>query len=339
LLKMATSWKRRAFAATASLAAPLLTKRVKAGQVRILNYHRILEHYSDFTLDGDVISATPELFARQVEFCRRHFDVISFGDLLGARQGRHPLPRRPLIITFDDGYEDNFRNAYAILKQQSVPAMFFLAVDYVDTDRLFWWDEVALAVKTHPDTSLSCRIGDSQEVLDLTTPEDRIDGVRRILKALKSVADPERRRVVGCLSEQVPAALRGRIPPQALTWSQAREMAQGGMEIGSHTLSHPILAQISDLRQLQLEIATSKAIIEAKVERPVSVFSYPVGGQHAITPEVKQLVRRAGYTFAVTYINGVNSWEDSIDPFALQRLHVDGLDEQSFRTRLLFPGV
>ena len=150
---MPFGWKRRALSTVVSALAPVIIPRARGVAVRILNYHRINYPHAIGSLDGEVLSAPPELFAEEVRFCRKHFDVLSFADLRRTLDGSVPLPPRPLIITFDDGYRDNYQHAFPILKANHLTAMFFLAVGFIGTTQLFWWDVVARAVKTHRSTA------------------------------------------------------------------------------------------------------------------------------------------------------------------------------------------
>lgn len=335
---MPTGWKRRLASHVIGTAAPFCAALARPGQLRILNYHRINYRTPDFPFDPDVISATPDLFDRQVAFCRAHFDVISFRDLQAIVSNQHRPPRRALIISFDDGYADNHGYAFPILKRHGVSAIFFLATDYIGTARAFWWDEVVFALKACSADRLPLEISGERGELDLSTPAARRASAGVVLKRLKGVPDGERVRVVDRLTAAAGARQRlSDMPRQAMTWDEAREMLAHGMEIGSHSRSHPILSRVTDPQALDAEIGGSKAAIEAHLAAPVTVFSYPVGGSQAINENVKHVVRMAGYNFAVTYINGFNRLTSPPDRHALNRLHVDGLSESEFRMRLIAP--
>lgn len=333
---MSSGWKRRFVSTAVGAVAPCILPLAQPGALRVLNYHRINYSPPDFLLDPDVISATPELFARQISFCRRHFDVMSFADLSGIVRGLVRMPPRPLIITFDDGYEDNYRLAFPILRQHGLPATFFLAADYIGTDRLFWWDAVAFALQVLDGDRLEVRAAGGFHVFDTGSSGARRRSTKRLLRLLKTVTDGERRRIV----EEVGDRVSGRehcLPRQIMKWAEARQMVEKGMEIGSHTNSHPVLSQVTEDAVLEHEIAGSKRRIEDRIGAPVSVLSYPVGGPTAFDGRVKAAAQRAGYEFAVTYVNGFNRMKPQTDHYALHRLHLDGLTEAEFRMRLVAP--
>ena len=121
--------------------------------LRILAYHRVLDDdESSFPFDEEVISATTDDFCRQMKFARDNFEIISFRDLEICEQQGRPWPKRALIITFDDGYRDNYTNAFPILREFGLTATIFLTAGHIGLRELFWWDLVAYCIKhsTHP---------------------------------------------------------------------------------------------------------------------------------------------------------------------------------------------
>ena len=146
----------------------------------ILNYHRILNAHNDFPFDRGVISTTPELFKEEMTFCKEHFNVVSFSDLTGALlnqiNGYQPL----LIITFDDGYDDNHQIAFPILKELDLKATFFLTVNLIGSNKLFWWDEVAYAINNMDRDRLDLEIGGKTHQFNLQT-SSRLKSIQKIL--------------------------------------------------------------------------------------------------------------------------------------------------------------
>ena len=338
---MPFGWKRRALSTVVSALAPVIIPRARGVAVRILNYHRINYPHAIGSLDGEVLSASPELFDEEVRFCKQHFDVLSFCDLRRSLDGSVRLPPRPLIITFDDGYRDNYQHAFPILKSHGVTAMFFVAVGFIGSTQLFWWDAVARAVKTYKGRLLRCHLGGEEIAFDTQSHRARLESIKSILRRLKALPNQARVEAVAKLSESAsasdsePANAGGEI----MTWNEVREMHAAGMEIGSHSMTHPILSKVEEADRLRHEVAGSKAALEASLGTEVTVFSYPVGGAAAIGPDVIREVQRAGYQFAVSYLPGVNHPSPQMDRYSMRRLHVDGLDLTHFRARLALPTI
>jgi peptidoglycan/xylan/chitin deacetylase (PgdA/CDA1 family) len=336
---MPSGWKRRALSAVFSVLAPLVIPRTSRAVVRILNYHRINYPDAIAQFDDEVLSAPPELFEQEMRFCARHFDVLSFAELRSSLDGSLRLPRRPLIITFDDGYRDNYQHAFPILKSHNVKAMFFLAVGFIGTRNLFWWDAVARVVKSHRGQTLRCHVGAEELALDTQTHEARLRSLQRFLRHLKGVPNQVRVDAVNELAPADSSSEHSNTGGEIMSWSEVREMQAAGMEFGSHSMTHPVLARVEEEDRLRHEVAGSKAALEATLGVPISVFSYPVGGASAIRPNVVREVQRAGYRFAVSYIHGVNRPAGEMDPYCMRRLHVDGLGLTHFRARLAVPKI
>lgn len=276
-----------------------------------------MEKKSGFLFDEGVISVSPALFEKEIKFCKEYFSPISFGYLKECMEKKKPLPPNPLIVTFDDGYRDNYTNAFPVLQKFEVPATIFLTADYINTDKLFWWDEVSYYMKaqgkSEPDIKNLLRS------LKLITDDKRIEAVEDIKKSNKGVSQ---------FSER-----------QALNWEEVKAMSRAGIEFGSHTMSHPVLSKVEDKHELEYEIRQSKKIIEEKIEKEVIVFSYPIGGGDSFSSDIKKEVKDAGYSFAVNYIHGVNIINNGFDRFSLKRLDMDQLSLDRFKAKLAFPGI
>jgi peptidoglycan/xylan/chitin deacetylase (PgdA/CDA1 family) len=143
------SWKERLTVPVLSITSGLAQRSKKNSRLlTILAYHRILPPDNGFMFDEGVISASPEVFERQMKFVKENFNVISFKDLQGVLNRNEKEDQKPyLIITFDDGYLDNYTYAYPILKKYGLPATIFLTVNYIGTNLIFWWDQIACALK------------------------------------------------------------------------------------------------------------------------------------------------------------------------------------------------
>lgn len=113
----------------------------------ILAYHRVSDYKQNCPLDDNLISASPEEFEKQVRYLKANYDCIDFATLSDILKGNLRFRGNALIITFDDGYKDNYDNAYPILKEHGTPATIFIATEFIDKQNLFWWDKVAYMVK------------------------------------------------------------------------------------------------------------------------------------------------------------------------------------------------
>lgn len=285
----------------------------------VLNYHRIgVAAESEF--DPELFSASVEQFDRQVAYLSRHFDVIGLDDLprvLGPQSGRG----QHVLITFDDGYRDNYEFAFPVLLAHAVPAAFFLATGFLDQPHLAWWDEVAWMV-THAqvNTIPANRWIDQPVSLD---PATRLKAIQYLLKCYKLTPASETGAFLDELAEQTAS---GRCPQQLadsmwMNWDMVREMRDGGMHFGAHTMSHTVLSRLS-LDEQAREISGSRDRIEQETSAAPLAFSYPVGKSHAYGPETQAVVREAGYRWAFAYHGGY-ARRGVCDPFAIPRVAIE----------------
>lgn len=308
--------------------------RQNRGALRILAYHRIVARpWDDFPFDEDLISAAPQAFHAQMSWVKRHFEVVSFRDLQQCEVEGRAWPRRALIVTFDDGYRDNFCAAFPILRELNLPATIFLSTGHIGESKLFWWDAIAWCFKAATRDCVSFpEIG---EKIPLQSKAQKRAAMGAVLGWAKNAPEAARRDFIANLPSQLDVEMPQNLAAKMhLSWDEVREMARNGIEFGSHTVTHPILRRV-DAAQLRREVRDSKIRIETEIGAPVLAFAYPAGTRARRDEAARAMVEECGYRYAVAYDEGV---EARPDRFQMPRLHVDR--DQSlalFRANLRFP--
>jgi peptidoglycan/xylan/chitin deacetylase (PgdA/CDA1 family) len=282
-----------------------------------INYHRVGKG-SDSPFDRDLWSTTPECFDAQVRFLKENCEIIGADDLkevIGKRCGRYAQ------ITFDDGYRDNYSCAYPILKSHGVSATFFLTTGFIDQPRLPWWDEIAWMVRTSKRSAVE---GTPWLSTQVTFDEpDRERAVRLLLSRYKSLPGEATSAYLDYLAH---ATGSGRYDqPEALemwmTWDMVREMRQGGMWFGGHTVNHPVLANLSREQQAE-EIAGCKKRIETELAEPMVLFSYPVGSPQSFNDDTRACLKEHGVKFSYSYYGGFQR-SSGWDPYDIRRFAME----------------
>jgi peptidoglycan/xylan/chitin deacetylase (PgdA/CDA1 family) len=295
----------------------LPTRRVSTPNVVVFNYHRIGR--PDGTLfDRDLFSATEEQFADQVRFLSRNCDIISpadLNDLSNRPRGRHA------IITFDDGYIDNYEAAFPILTAYGATATFFITTGFLDSRPAAWWDEIAWIVRRSPHRQLAASRW-TNAPLEFDEPH-RQSAIARLLTIYKSLPGHQTEEFINFLAA---ACGSGRCPESEadalwMTWDMVREMHAAGMTIGGHTVNHPVLANLP-AREQYGEIAGCKRRIEQRLGRPINTFSYPVGQPRSFNDATRKCLQRAGFDMAFSYYGGTMKFPPS-DRFDLPRVAVE----------------
>lgn len=202
----------------------------RVAYVPVLVYHSVRPHVPHESKDQEAYDITPELLDEELRFIReKGFTTITFLDVAAYFDRGVPLPPNPVILTFDDGWKNQYVYAYPLLRYYGMKATFFVFTNPIDHKNPHW-----------------------------------------------------------------------------MSWQEIQELDQNGMEIGSHSKTHPYLSKIVDDAVLEKEITGSKEIIESELKHPIISFAYPFGLRNAQTVLA---VARAGYRIARTIESG--GWTDT----------------------------
>jgi peptidoglycan/xylan/chitin deacetylase (PgdA/CDA1 family) len=288
-------------------------------RLTVLAYHRITDpHAPGFDTFKPNVSATPAEFAAQMDFVREHFNVVSSDDLIDWLDGKRSLPPYPALITFDDGYRDNYDHAWPILRERGLPATLFLTTGFIGTTKPFYWDLIAYCFyhtrKTEAELPPLGYLRWNDEA-----SRDRV--MKHWLGTLKRLSDAEKQAAV----EQLPQRLDVTVKEDTfagllLSWDQVREMAVDGFTMGSHTESHPILTRIP-IEQARAELEVSKARIEAEIGRTVRAFAYTNGMRSDFNVALQAILPQIGYRVAFTLLRGPATLSEvRNEPMAIRRV-------------------
>lgn len=284
--------------------------------VLVLNYHRVGDGNAS-KFDRGLWSASAEAFADQIRFCRSHLEMITPDDLpraLASARGRYGM------ITFGDGYRDNYEVAFPILKAEVVPAAFFITTGFIDLPRVPWWDEIAWMVRTSQRDKVELP-GWLPESVVFDTP-DRERAVRILLHTYKTMPTNSTGSYLDAVAEATGSSRCGEDLSKSLwmTWNMLREMHAAGMTIGGHTVTHPSLAQTSRERQREEIMGCGKRLAEEMGE-PMRYFSYP-GGQNVFNAITRDALRVVGIHNAFSHYGGFSQFSDW-DDYDIRRVPVE----------------
>lgn len=273
---------------------------------RVLMYHRI-------HAERAWLNVSPENFLLQMRLVKALFTPISLSELVSCLRSGRPIPPRAVVITFDDGYRDNYEKAFPVLRRLGIPATFFVTTGLIESRRHFWWDQVRLGLKQGTELQEAW-----PEMRGELAGLPRHQLVERVTALLKQMPHDQARRILKTICHPVDPA-----EPETMTWRQLREMVQAGMEVGSHTVSHPILAQ-QTREEAEWEIRHSKAILEQQLGCPVEHFAYPNGRPCDFSPEHPGILEQSGYLSACTTVNRFVERTSAL--YGLERIAVSGYD-------------
>ncbi len=296
----------------------------------ILIYHRIV----DLPHDPHNLAVSPENFARHLEYIRGKYTPISLSCAAEGMQRPGSLPHRWVVITFDDGYADNYRNAWPLLEQYQVPATIFVISGSINSPREFWWDDLERILLRHQvlPERLSLRFDGHARNWLMTTPGQRQDAFQNIHQALRGLSFEEREQALLDLCRWAGIDGNGRPENLPMRDSEIWAMAQSQfVEIGAHTRTHPALStQLAEVQSA--EIIAGRLELERVLGKPVMTFSYPFGNSQDFTKTTVEHVKSAGFQAAVTTIQGAVEAGD--DRYQLKRCEVNNWDIEKFPKKL-----
>jgi peptidoglycan/xylan/chitin deacetylase (PgdA/CDA1 family) len=282
----------------------LLSQLPARDSLLVLNYHRVGNSEDDL-FDPGVFSATADQFNDQISYLKRQVSLVTLGEALSFIDGtlKDKVRRCRTLITFDDGYLDNYDIAFPILRSHGVQGVFFLATSMVGSCQVPWWDHIAYLVRTARKRRFSLRYP-ADLVVDIDE-NGLTESLRAILRLYKKPENSDPTRFILELAEEaegddIPGTLR-----RFLNWDEAKEMILGGMAIGSHTHSHRVLSQLEPEQQLQ-ELSQSRSILKEKLGVEADVLAYPVGARTSFTSQTQSIARDAGYRAAFSFYGGTN---------------------------------
>lgn len=286
--------------------------RSKPG-ILVVTHHRVGNAEAS-RFDRAVFSASRDSLNEQIRYFKRYLNVVGGEELAALVSGRQKLTSMHVAITFDDGYLEDYRNSFDILKSNGCSGSFFLVPEYVGTATVPWWDEIAYQVRNTKKPRIRFEY---PMPLMVEIGDDRESAIRAVLRHYKRSDNHDGELLLRELREQAECEL----PPverRFINWEEAREMKAAGMTIGSHTLTHRILGQLTAEEQ-RWEMQQSKRIIEENIGSSVDSIAYPVGIRGAFDDVTERIAAELGYTTGFSFYGGVNTLE-SLRPTNLLRI-------------------
>lgn len=274
--------------------AQALSPAGEGARLSILIFHRVHAHPDPLFPDEPDIRRFHEL----IDWVSRWFTVLPL-DVAAMRLRSASLPARAAAITFDDGYADNVSNALPVLLHHRIPATFFISTAFLDGGRM-WNDSVIEALRRTHRREFDDR-ATGLGVLPLETLAQRRAAIDAVLTHAKYLEPAQRKMRV----KQIEDCTGAHLPNDLMMRSdQLLALRDAGMQIGAHTVSHPILEKITDA-QARREIFSSQDVLQTHLDLPVTLFAYPNGrpGTDYSARHVA-MVRDAGFIAAVSTATG-----------------------------------
>jgi peptidoglycan/xylan/chitin deacetylase (PgdA/CDA1 family) len=289
----------------------------------VLTYHRIANPASSEDY-GPIFSASPEALEQTLRALKISHKIVNMAELVSLAESGFQVDEPVALVTFDDGYRDNFTAALPILRDLKIPATFFLTTGFLEGASLPWWDRIARIVRRSKVERLTLD-QPMPVIVDLrNTPRDQ--AVFEVVRAYRDSPVDDEEAYFAALEDRaeihvdVEESARG----QFLTWGEVRAAADSGIDIGAHGQTHRRLSWLSEAEQRQ-ELERSRAILQSHLNREILALAYPYGWFGAFDATTERLARETGYRVAFSAGEGVNR-SGRTNPFAIRRIGIGFAD-------------
>lgn len=278
----------------------------KVPYINVLMYHRVAEE----SRDSYEITVSPGNFAEQMAYLNENFPVLRFDDEWER------ITKPSVVVTFDDGYADNFHNALPVLERYNIPVTFFVSTEHLGTNDLFWWDILDGLFSACLDGSI--RLGNRQ--FNRNELKAANSFLRKMLPEKRNdIIDEAMRKAT-----ELPKTISKR---RILSIKELKQLSESSLvTIGAHTVTHSSLSHEPKTVQ-EWEIKASKRRLEDIIGRELSVFSYPFGDYNE---ETLSILKDCGIKKACTVAGGLYSRNDFFRIPRNKVLNVNGREFEKF---------
>lgn len=313
----------------------------------ILLYHRV----ADVEIDPQLLCVSSAHFSEHMQILREFYHPKSLGDIYQEKKAKR-FPNQSVMVTFDDGYADNFLVAQNILNASEIPATIFVTSRMVDNKKEYWWDELERVFLSPDPLPRQLELLINNEIIsfefDSELPRNVLEGWNVLSQSPRNSRQDAYLFLMGFLrksnfstKENLLSEIfawagldrnTGRLKNLSVSSTLLSSLPKNGfIDVGAHTVTHPQLSSLTQLEQ-ESEIYGSKADLEKILDRPIYTFAYPFGERGDYSEDSIRLVRKAGFSCACSNFSGLTTW--LTDPFQLPRFIVRDWDGETFSKKL-----
>lgn len=280
-------FNKRAYHLIRLLGGLKFAKFISRKHPKIIMYHRVSEN-------GGVDSVSADSFRKQIRIIKNHFNPLTFSQLMKASQ-EGKVPNNAVVVTIDDGYKDFSEYAWPILMQEDVAATLFITTGFVNRELWLWPDKIKYVLNHSNKRSLYVPFYGELEI-----SENKDEVWHKLANFCLTLENEKKNTLIDWLFDEL-GVNKPTFPPkfyEALSWDQIRVMVSQGLDIGSHSHSHPILTKLDDT-ELDFEINKSKQLIFDNLGFEANSFCYPNGTKSDFNSYIKHCIVRGGYDYAI----------------------------------------
>jgi peptidoglycan/xylan/chitin deacetylase (PgdA/CDA1 family) len=275
----------------------------------VMLYHRVI----DLENDPQMLAVSPDNFYKQVKYLKENFELLPTQQFYEFLYSRNKLPKRAVILTFDDGYSDNFYNALPVLESLKAQALFYISTSKLNSSFEMWWDDLERIFLTALPLPKQLRLMVQNKEYQFSTgaEKNKAETYYQLHALLKYCKPIERDSLISRLHNWAGAGAEGRRNYYIMTADEVKKMSLSpSAVIGAHTHNHPALCTLNYEEQLA-EMIDSKTILKHITNKEIEHFSYPYGSRSDYTRDSVCAAKAAGFKMAcANYYGQVHRWSN-----------------------------
>lgn len=284
--------------------------------VLFLTYHRVLtpEQLRCSNSSAGMV-VTTAAFAKHLSFISRFMNPITLDEFEESVYQDFPLPPRSCVITFDDGWKDNYDNALPLLTQFGLPATIFISTYFISNCDTFWQEKFRATLRALRDLKSIGEFADTQ-LASLIPPDLSDEAVQKFIDLRKQFSQKDNDNLIKSIRSRLPRAALSKTYDDMLEWNDVLEMRKKGISFGSHGCTHTPLVLLTD-DDCTTELYNSRIELQVKSGQQIRAIAYPNGD---FDNRVLGLSKKAGYRLGFTTIEG--RYSSDMDPIAIPRINI-----------------
>jgi peptidoglycan/xylan/chitin deacetylase (PgdA/CDA1 family) len=297
----------------------VINKKLKNKTI-VLTYHRILPfEFRDSSFSHNAIMTDPANFEMQLQVINKYFKVINTLTLSKTLDNPKETIKTQCLITFDDGWSDNYAYAFPLLQKYECEAVIFVPLEYVSSNDTFWQEKLgflvwkAIELKTDRSNKLMDKLGIH---INSDVKSDKQTEIKNYVRTLKSKTYSEIEGIIKAFTTLLNSD-GGSPIDKHMSWDQLIELADNGITIGSHACSHKILTKLNK-EDVNQELIHSKSVLEKRLQTDISTIAYPNGDYNQ---EIGYLAKKAGYKYGFGTSYGYVT--EKSDLYNLERININ----------------
>lgn len=263
--------------------------------IAILMYHRVIENDYNFWK----LNVSPKTFDNHMKYISENYHVLKLDDNWKNTINSN---EKYVVITFDDGYVDNYKNAFPVLEKYKIPATVFVSTDLIDTNKMYWWDELEKIFILDQYKGI---FDFEQKKYEIYNLEDRKAACLKIRNYLKNLSPNVREQKMNLLRNSMKIHEVEIKELRCMTSNEIRKMSQSEyMTIGCHTKSHLSMGSNKSIKLMKEEIKESKKILENITDKKIDIFAYPFGSEEDCCDMAESILTKNGIKKTLLVKNG-----------------------------------